>query len=132
MLPCAFLRCIFVYINGAISMQMINVALPMLVATFFLLGCEKHPVETTNPSPSTGASSPAPASVGSAPTADPSLPPLQPATAAPKTGTDATSGSTLTRTERDSKMPLPGQVNDHSTPDAAKQGDSTAPVKATK
>ena len=114
-------------------MQMINVAVPMLIATLFVLGCEKHPVETTNPSPPTGASSPAPSSVGSAPTTDPSLPPLQPAAAAtPKSGTDSTSGSTLTPTERDSKMPLPGQVNDHSSPEATKKGDSTAPAKAAK
>jgi len=112
-------------------MQMIKVAVPMLVASFLLLGCEKHPVETTNPSPPAAVTPPA-ASATSAPTVDTSLPPLQPAIAAPKTGTDSTTGSTLTRTERDSKMPLPGQVNDHSSPVPAKQGDSTAPAKSPK
>jgi hypothetical protein len=113
-------------------MHMIKTAVPVLVASFLVLGCEKRPVETTNPSPPTGVSSPAPASVSSAPTVDTSLPPLQPAVATPKTGTDSTGGSTLTRTERDSKMPLPGQANDHSSPEAAKKGDSTAPAKAPK
>ena len=113
-------------------MQMIKVAVPMLAVSFLLLGCEKHPVETTNPSPPTAVSPPAAASVNSVPTVDTSLPPLQPAVAAPKTGTDATTGSTLTRTERDSKMPLPGQANDHSSPESTKKGDSTAPVKAAK
>jgi hypothetical protein len=113
-------------------MQMIKVAVPMLAMSFLLLGCEKHPVETTNPSPPAAVSPPPAASVSSAPTVDTSLPPLQPAVAAPKTGTDSTTGSTLTRTERDAKMPLPGQVNDHSSPEAAKKGDSTAPAKAPK
>ena len=113
-------------------MHMIKVAVPILAMSFLLLGCEKHPVETTNPSPPTAVSPPAAASVNSVPTVDTSLPPLQPAVAAPKTGTDATTGSTLTRTERDSKMPLPGQVNDHSNPEPAKKGDSTAPAKSPK
>jgi len=114
-------------------MQMIKVAVPMLAMSFLLLGCEKHPVETTNPSPPAAVSPPAAPSVSSAPTVDTSLPPLQPAAApTPKTGTDSTTGSTLTRTERDSKMPLPGQVNDHSSPVPAKQGDSTAPAKSPK
>jgi hypothetical protein len=111
---------------------MIKVAVPLLAMSFLLLGCEKHPVETANPSPPTAVSPPPAASVSSAPTVDPSLPPLQPATAAPRTRTDSTPDSTLTRTERDSKMPLPGQVNDHSSPEAAKKGDSTAPAKASK
>ena len=113
-------------------MQMIKVAVPMLAMSFLLQGCEKHPVETSNPTPPAAVSPPAAASVSSLPTVDPSLPPLQPATATPKTGTDSTRDSTLTRTERDSKMPLPGQVNDHSSPDVAKRGDSTAPAKAPK
>ena len=113
-------------------MHMIKVVAPMLVASFLLLACEKHPVETTNPSPPAAVTPPA-ASATSAPTVDTSLPPLQPAAApTPKTGTDSTTGSTLTRTERDSKMPLPGQVNDHSSPVPAKQGDSTAPAKSPK
>ena len=113
-------------------MQMIKVAVPMLAMSFLLLGCEKHPVETTNPSPPAAVTPPA-ASATSAPTVDTSLPPLQPAAVpTPKTGTDSTTGSTLTRTERDSKMPLPGQVNDHSSPVPAKQGDSTAPAKSPK
>jgi hypothetical protein len=111
---------------------MIKVAVPLLAMSFVLLGCEKHPVETANPSPPTAVSAPSAASASSVPTVDPSLPPLQPATATPKTGTDSTAGSTLTPTERDSKMPLPGQVNDHSSPEAVKKGDSTAPAKTAK
>ena len=114
-------------------MQMIKVAVPMLAMSFLLLGCEKHPVETTNPSPPAAVSPPAAPSATSAPTVDTSLPPVQPAAVpTPKTGTDSTTGSTLTQTERDSKMPLPGQVNDHSNPEPAKKGDSTAPAKSPK
>ena len=95
----------------------------VIVLSGLLLGCEKHPVENTSQSPP-------PAIVQTAPTVDPSLPPLDAASVKPKTGTDANVDSTLTQTERDSKMPLPGQANDHSNPEPAKRGDNTAPAKA--
>ena len=104
----------------------------VLLTSGLMLGCEQHPVATAPQSPPAGASQTAPPAAATAPTVDTSLPSVESANAKPKTGTDATSDSTLTRTERDSKMPLPGQVNDHSSPAAAKRGDTTTPANTTK
>jgi hypothetical protein len=113
-------------------MHSTTAAASLFAMTVALLGCEKHPVEVTPPAPPSAVSPSVPAPAATTPTVDPSLPSLDASRAKPKTGTDATSDSTLTRTERDSKMPLPGQANDHSTPEAPKRGDSTAPAKVAK
>jgi hypothetical protein len=104
----------------------------VIVLSGLLLGCEKHPVESAPKSLPPAVVQSAPAASAAVPSVDPSLPPVDAATVKPKTGTDATVDSTLTQTERDTKMPLPGQVNDHSSPEVAKRGDNTAPVKAAK
>jgi hypothetical protein len=107
-------------------------AMLVLVTSGLLLGCEQHPVATAPQTPPPGISQTAPPAAATAPTVDTSLPSVESAIAKPKTGTDATSDSTLTRTERDSKMPLPGQVNDHSSPAPAKRGDTTTPANTAK
>jgi len=113
-------------------MQTNRFATLVIVLSGLLVGCEKHPVESAPQSPPPANMQTAPAASASVPSVDPSLPPVDSATLKPKTGTDATVDSTLTQTERDSKMPLPGQANDHSSPEAAKRGDNTAPAKAAK
>jgi len=109
-----------------------NIATLALVMSGLLLGCEKHPVENTAQSSPPAISQTAPPATAAAPVVDPSLPSLEAASFKPKTGTDATADSALTRTERDTKMPLPGQANDHSSPTVAKRGDTTEPVKSEK
>ena len=101
----------------------------VLVTSGLLIACEKHPVETAAPSSPPAISQTGPSALRTTPAVDPSLPPLDAASVKPKTGTDATSDSTLTRTERDTKMPLPGQANDHSNPEFAKRGNTTTPAK---
>jgi len=100
-----------------------------LITSGLLLGCDRHPVENVSQSlpPKT-----APSAHVTVPSGDLSLPPAEAALLKPKTGTDATSDTTLTRTERDSQMPLPGQANDHSSPEFAKRGDATTPAKSAK
>jgi hypothetical protein len=107
-------------IASIVSIFMLSAVLP---------GCEQHPVSAPPSAPPSGVSQAAPTSRDSAPTVDPSLPSLETAKESPKSGTDSKAGSVLTRTERDTKMPLPGQANDHSTPDIAKKGDSTSTAK---
>jgi hypothetical protein len=109
-----------------------NFAMLALVMSALLLGCEKHPVETAAPPSPPAISQTGPSPVGTTPTVDSSLPSLEAASVKPKTGTDATADSALTRTERDTKMPLPGQGNDHSSSEVAKRGDTTEPVKSEK
>lgn len=105
----------------------------VVLASVALLACEAHPVESPPKSPPPNAALPALPAPGTAPSSDASLPPV--GASSPKTiegGSEATTGSILTPKELNSQMPLPGQVNDHSTPVPAKQGDSTAPAKPTK
>ena len=101
----------------------------VLVTSGFLLGCEQHPVETAPQSPPLGVAQTRPATNIPTPSSDPSLPPLSAVPAASNTGSDKNADSTLTPAERSTQMPLPGQANDHSNPEAAKRGDATAPVK---
>ncbi len=111
------------------------------IAAMLLVGCQQH----ENAAQTSVA--PPPVQVGAtdgATTSDPSLPPAEsavgaksdqdaaktpynsvhpsPAPAA-ETGGDARTDSAVTPTERDREMPMKGQVNDHSTPDRAKEGD---------
>jgi hypothetical protein len=109
-----------------------QIAILVFIASGLVLGCEKHPVENASQSPPAAVSQAAPPAATASPTVDTSLPSLEAASVKPKTGTDASTGSTLTQTERDTKMPLPGQVNDHSSPAAAKRGNTTEPVKPAK
>jgi hypothetical protein len=109
-----------------------NFAMLVLVMSGLLLGCEKPPIGTAAQSSSPAISQTAPPAAATVPAVDPSLPSLEAASVKPKTGTDATADSVLTRTERDTKMPLPGQANDHSSPAVAKRGDTTEPVKSEK
>jgi hypothetical protein len=100
-----------------------------LVTSSLLLGCEKNPVDNAM---QPLASQAAPAARVAVPTGDLSLPATETALQKPKSATDATRDTELTRTERDSQMPLPGQANDHSAPDFAKRGNETAPSKPAK
>lgn len=102
----------------------------VLVATGLLAGCDRHPVENASQSPPPYVSQAAPSAQVTVPPGDPSVPSAAAALVRPKTGTDATEDSTLTRSERDTQMPMPGQANDHSTPEFAKKGDATAPAKS--
>jgi hypothetical protein len=101
----------------------------VILMSGILLGCEKHPVENASQSPPPAIVQTAPAAPSAVPSVDPSLPSVEAAIVKPKTGTDATVDSALTRTERDTKMPLPGQANDDSNPEFAKRGNTTAPAK---
>lgn len=100
--------------------------------TVLLQGCEKHPVATAPPSPPSGMTQPAQAMRDPIKTVDPSLPSLDASAQTPKSATDSKAESTLTRTESDTKMPMAGQVNDHSSPAIAKKGDSAVPATTTK
>jgi len=67
----------------------------------------------------------APTEAPTPPAGDASVPPAD-AAPAPKSGDGlpATAGkSDVTSREKDQRMPLPGQANDHSTPDFEKRGD---------
>ncbi len=91
-----------------------------------LPGCEQDRAEHVPQSVLPGASSAPPSGAPPAPTADPSLPPVGSVTA-PNQGdgpTAAGTRSTLTPSEQNTAMPLPGQVNDHSTQERAKQGET--------
>ena len=103
----------------------------VLVASGPLVGCDRHPVENASQSTPPYVSQAGPSAQITVPPGDPSVPSATAALVRPKTGTDATDDSTLTRKERDTQMPMPGQANDHSTPEFAKKGDATAPAKAT-
>ena len=109
-----------------------QIATLVVIASGLVLGCEKTPVQNASQSPPPAVTQAAPPAAAAAPTVDTSLPSVEAASVKPKTGTDASTGSTLTQTERDAKMPLPGQVNDHSSPAAAKRGNATEPVKSAK
>jgi hypothetical protein len=103
-----------------------------LITGSLLLGCEKPAVDNARQTvPPTVSQSSSTAQV-TVPKGDPSVPSADAALNKPKTGTDATSDTELTRAERDKQMPLPGQANDHSTPDFAKKGDDTSPAKSAK
>jgi len=110
-----------------------------LFASALLLGCEQSRDPTPHgAAPTTAAEPPA----ASNPTA-PSLPSAESALHSRSIDSDATRGSdapkksdatkdtALTRKERDEAMPLPGQANDHSTPEFAKRGDDKSPVERT-
>ena len=95
-----------------------------VVALLTLAGCDKRTVD--QPRPSAATSTPAVPSVS-----DPSVPPansvVSPATV--PTAQDAASGratGTMTKAQESSAMPMPGQVNNHSTPalDPVKRGAS--------
>lgn len=103
-----------------------------LITSGLLLGCDRHPVENVSQSLPPNVSQTAPSAHVTVPSGDLSLPPAEAALLKPKTGTDATSDTTLTRTERDTQMPLPGQANDHSSSEFAKRGDATTPAKSAK
>ena len=102
----------------------------VLVATGLLLGCDRHPVENASQSTPPYVSQAAPTAQVAVPPGDASVPPADAALLRPNTGTDATGNSTLTRSERDTQMPMPGQANDHSTPEFAKKGDAAATAKS--
>ena len=105
----------------------------VVLAFMALLACEAHPVESPPKSPPPTVALPALPAPGTAPSNDVSLPPV--GASSPKTnegGSEAATGSVLTPKELNTQMPLPGQVNDHSTPLPAKQGDSQAPAKQTR
>ena len=99
-----------------------------LITAGALLGCEKDPADTGAQIAPPAASPP---EVSPRVATDPSLPPTEAALAKPKSATDATGDTELTRTERDKEMPLAGQANDHSNPEFAKRGDDAAPAKST-
>jgi len=87
-----------------------------------VLGCEAHPAESLPQSPTPGAALVVPPAPGAAPSSDASLPPVGTAALQKDEGTTApAAGSELTRRELNTQMPLPGQVNDYSTPERAKQ-----------
>lgn len=98
---------------------------PLIALAFIvpglLLGCDRSQGGNAPPSPPAGVTP----TVSSPPVAAPATTPSVTPPAA-----DATSGSALTRDERNTKMPLPGQANDHSTPAPAKRGDDKTPAKA--
>lgn len=111
-----------------------SLAAPVLgiVVSCLLAGCDRHPIESASQSLPPTTSQSGPSAHVAVPSGDLSLPPAESALLRPKTGTDATGDTTLTRTERDTQMPLPGQANDHSSPEFAKRGDATAPAKSAK
>jgi len=106
-------------------MQTRTITCVALLTSALLLGCEQSRERTSSIIAPTTTVNPA---VVTAPS-DPSLPPADAASRSPKTGSDATRDTALTRTERDQAMPLPGQANDHSNPEFAKKGDAKSPVK---
>ena len=111
-------------------MNKISLVVLALTAAVVAAGCDRHPTQSASPSTPPYVSQAAPSSGVAVPPGDPSVPAADAALARPKSATDATADSALTRTERDTKMPMPGQVNDHSTPGMAKKGDAKDPVKA--
>ena len=94
-----------------------------------LQGCDRNPADTRSQSLPPNVVQAAPDARVALPAGDPSLPSAEASLLKPKTGTDGTGDSTLTRKERDTQMPLPGQANDHSSPEFAKRGDATTPAK---
>jgi hypothetical protein len=100
-----------------------------VVTSSLLFGCEQRtPDQAAQTAPT--ATPPAPTAQVTAPADDPSLPPAKVATDKQPSATDATPDTELTRAERDKAMPLPGQANDHSSPEFAKRGDDPAPAKS--
>ena len=99
-----------------------------LAASSLLFGCDQRPAATVMPQPAEHSRA-IPPTGNEMPSVDPSLPSTGAALNGPKTGTDATSDSALTRTERDTQMPMAGQANDHSNDAFAKRGDTTGPAK---
>lgn len=104
-------------------------AMLVLALSGLLVGCDRNPVESVSRPPTLNATQSTPSTNVAAPTGDPSLPPASAALLSPKAGTDVAGDSTLTRTERATQMPMPGQANDHSSPAFAKRGDASAPAK---
>lgn len=108
--------------------------LALLVAGL-VCGCQKsverhNSADAVKPMPPPTVSQSAPATPPAAvPQNDPSVPPASTAFASEKTATDATPQTAVTSTERDQKMPLPGQANDHSNPEFAKRANEPAPPK---
>ncbi len=106
------------------------VAVLVLAIGSLLLGCEKPSVGNSAQTAPPVAAPPAPADRTAEPAGDPSVPPADTALQKPKSATDATADTELTRRERDKSMPLPGQANDHSNPEFAKRGDDRTPAKS--
>lgn len=104
-----------------------------LVTIGVLYGCEKAPLDNAAKSTLPDASPSAPTAQTTVPAGDPSVPPAKAALERPKSATDATPETEVTRPERDKAMPLPGQANDHSNPEFAKRGDDQqTPAKSSK
>ena len=113
-------------------MDMKTAAALALVTGSFLIGCEKPPTGGATQGATSAASGYEPAAPVASTKGDPSVPPAEAALEKPKSAPDATPDSELTRRERDKAMPLPGQANDHSTPEFAKRGDDPSPAKSAK
>jgi hypothetical protein len=103
-----------------------------LVVGGFLVGCEKSPTDSAAQRAASTASGYEPPAPVASPKGDPSVPPADAALEKPKSAPDATPDSEVTRAERDKAMPLPGQANDHSTPEFAKRGNDSSPAKTAK
>src|SRR5262245_6218272 len=106
-----------------------------LIVAGLVCGCQKsverhNSADAVKPVPPPVVSQSAPSTPPAAvPQNDPSVPPASTAFASEKTGTDATPQTAVTPSERDQKMPLPGQANDHSSPEFAKRSNEPAPTK---
>jgi hypothetical protein len=92
-----------------------------LLSSAALVGCDRATVPEPSPPTTTAATaSTTPASPGAT---DPSLPDARSAlgsgTATPSTSSDA--HTSLTKAQEATQMPLPGQANDHSLPQAEKR-----------
>jgi hypothetical protein len=102
----------------------------VLVMPGLLLGCDRPPVEKASRTPPTTLAQPAPPAQVTVPSGgDPLLPTAEAALLMPNRVSEAKGDTTLTRKELDTQMPLPGQANDHSSPEFAKRGDAKAPAK---
>ena len=94
----------------------------ILLSVMAVAGCEKRPPDPTKPRTDAIAPANAQPAVPSAP--DPSVPAASSVLSAPPPATTAKdeaskkvgSNDNLTRSEESTAMPMPGQVNNHSTP----------------
>jgi hypothetical protein len=93
-----------------------NLTGAVYLTSALLLGCDQ-PVEPTRSTVAPSATADHP--VAAAPAA-PSVPPAELAWSTPKSSSDASKETAVTRAERDEEMR--GQANDHSTPEFAKRG----------
>jgi len=107
--------------KGSQQALLLPCATAVLLSVMALSACEKRPTDPTQPRTEAIAPANARPAVPSAP--DPSVPAASSVSAPPPASTakdepskKVGSNDTLTRTQESTAMPMPGQVNNHSTP----------------